>query len=646
MSSRRKRRRRASTGTSSSSGQRPWEKRSVDDAAARDDASRTDAAEKLVDELLVLYASGTLTAKAVCIIAHFATEAGVEHAGLKQYAFPPGKQTGMYSRRLKKKLPLQQTAPELNALQLPMHIRNRRVSKTTLVTPLHEALEAELDRLDDANCPVEPPPENEWSDTFKRHRHRIKAGDARKVYPVALYLDGIKFTRSIGPGKGDSVLNITGYNLMTNKRHVLYVLSKREMCRCGCKGWDTLWGCFHHLRWTLSAAAEGVRPLERWDGQAWDPDSRYAPDNLASTQLKNRYVVVQIKADWQEFCASLGLPTWQSINSPCFMCNCSKPEMFNFDGFGLDDNPWGAKDANYDNTCTSCEVEVRIDNEDIRLAVLNTAQLRNKKHEGRVITVDAPHVGGGLKRGDRLVPSMALHDTAAFETQAIPFTAVFWRSHLDRKKRKMDWTHCRNPLFDFSTGISIRRTLRLDTMHCLYLGVFSFFAHAVIFAAIAENLYNVDGRKGEVEDVTCRLLFNDYKQWCLAHKIENGYQLQTLLPTMVGDDGKPFIKAKAAETGVLMRWATEFCCSGEGAKLKHGGLLSAAGVALVAYGQAEGAPIYGAVGRVPGAVGFVLEAHIYDDEDWLYIDTQIPHVGAHDVQHPTARQSSFLQHVR
>ena len=148
---------------------------------------------------------------------------------------------------------------------------------------------------------------------------------------------------------------------------------------------------------------------------------------------------------------------------------------------------------------------------------------------------------------------------------------------------KMDWTHCRNPLFDFSTGISIRRTLRLDTMHCLYLGVFSFFAHAVIFAAIAENLYNVDGRKGEVEDVTCRLLFNDYKQWCLAHKIENGYQLQTLLPTMVGDDGKPFIKAKAAETGVLMRWATEFCCSGEGAKLKHGGLLSAAGVAIVAY---------------------------------------------------------------
>eukprot|EP00959_Pyramimonas_sp_CCMP1952_P076700 1602817-Pyramimonas_sp.AAC.1 len=308
--------------------------------------------------------------------------------------------------------------------------------------------------MDDAACPVEPPLENDWSETFRRHRHRIKPGDDRKVYPVALYLDGIKFTRSIGPGRADSVLNITGYNLMTNKRHVLYVISKREMCRCGCKGWDTLWGCFNHLRWSLSAAAEGARPRVRWDGQPWDPDSRYAPNNLESAQLKHRYIVVQIKADWQEFCVSLGLPTWQSVHNPCFICNCRKSEMFEFDGVGLDDNPWGSKGENYEDTCKTCEVKVRIDSEDVRLAVINIAQLQNKKHEGRVITADAPHVGGGLQRGDRLVPSMDLQDTAAFETQAIPFTATFWRSHYDHKGRKTDWTHVRNPIFDASTGIS------------------------------------------------------------------------------------------------------------------------------------------------------------------------------------------------
>eukprot|EP00959_Pyramimonas_sp_CCMP1952_P280811 5869461-Pyramimonas_sp.AAC.1 len=117
-------------------------------------------------------------------------------------------------------------------------------------------------------------------------------------------------------------------------------------------------------------------------------------------------------------------------------------------------------------------------------------------------------------------------------------------------------------------------------MHTLYLGVFSVFVHAVIFAAIEENIYNVEGRKGEVEDVTCRLLFNDYKKWCFEHDIDLSYQLQTLLPSMVGDDGKPYIKAKAAETGVLMRWTADFCRSNDGAKLKHGGLLSAAGIAL------------------------------------------------------------------
>eukprot|EP00959_Pyramimonas_sp_CCMP1952_P438681 9184070-Pyramimonas_sp.AAC.1 len=299
--------------------------------------------------LLVQFASGALTAKTVCTMAYHAVKGGIDHAGLSSYALPPGQQTGKYSQHLKKHLPLQSTAPELNALQLPMNIRNRRVSKKVVCTPLHEALEAELDRLEDRGGHVEPPPQNEWSTTFRRHPRRVVAGDDRKVYPVALYLDGIKFTRSIGPGKADSAMLITGYNLMTYKRHVLYVLSKREMCRCGCRGWDTLWGCFNHLRWSLSAAADGTRPLVRWDGQPWDASSMYAAANLESTELKNRYVVVQIKADLAELCGSLGLPTWASINNPCFMCGTCKSDMFDFTGVGLDDNPWGNKTATYDN---------------------------------------------------------------------------------------------------------------------------------------------------------------------------------------------------------------------------------------------------------------------------------------------------------
>ena len=138
-------------------------------------------------------------------------------------------------------------------------------------------------------------------------------------------------------------------------------------------------------------------------------------------------------------------------------------------------------------------------------------------------------------------------------------------------------------MFCPETGLIIAGSLRLDTMHTLYLGVFSVFVHTVIVSAIDQNIYNVDGRKGEVEDITCRLLFNDYKKWCFEHHIDLSYQLQTLLPTMVGDEGKPLIKAKAAETGVLMRWAVDFCGTNDGAQLKHSGLLSVAGVALVAY---------------------------------------------------------------
>ncbi len=53
---------------------------------------------------------------------------------------------------------------------------------------------------------------------------------------------------------------------------------------------------------------------------------------------------------------------------------------------------------------------------------------------------------------------------------------------------------------------------------------------------------------------------------------------------MLGSTDSPLLKTKAAETGVLMRWATEFC-EEFGGRLPNGNTLAAAGQCLVKYAR-------------------------------------------------------------
>ena len=59
-------------------------------------------------------------------------------------------------------------------------------------------------------------------------------------------------------------------------------------------------------------------------------------------------------------------------------------------------------------------------------------------------------------------------------------------------------------------------------------------------------------------------------------------QLQTLTPAMIGSSEKWALKTKAAETAVLLRWATAFSTTYRG-RLTNGDVLSAAGQSLERY---------------------------------------------------------------
>ena len=66
--------------------------------------------------------------------------------------------------------------------------------------------------------------------------------------------------------------------------------------------------------------------------------------------------------------------------------------------------------------------------------------------------------------------------------------------------------------------------------------------------------------------------------------VDQSYQIKSLTVGMVGTNGRPGMKTKAAETGTLVRWACVFCGPGQpGNRLRLGDLLHAAGECLVEY---------------------------------------------------------------
>ena len=170
MSPKRRRRARGSSDSSEERSQHGWE---ADTPARRARLeAKSEAADGLKDQLLLLYASAVLDAKSVCVLAYYATEAGVDSEDIKQYAVRPGLQTGKYAAHLKKHLPMQESAPELNAVKIPIFQNGRRSQKGSLAAPIHEVLEAEADNIEKDGMQLDQPDENDWTSVFHTHPHR------------------------------------------------------------------------------------------------------------------------------------------------------------------------------------------------------------------------------------------------------------------------------------------------------------------------------------------------------------------------------------------------------------------------------------------------------------------------------------------
>ncbi len=329
-------------------------RRDVESPTARIDEGV--AASNLCEHLLQLCAIGDINAKQFCLACWWAVQSGVKNVDLSRYAFPPGRQTGTYSRSLKNKLPSQLYARELHVIDMPALMANRRTTKRVACSPVFDVMNQEHVTLTREGHDLCTPTETEWTPNFFSHPMYDIPGDARPVFPFAIYLDAIKFTRSVGVARADSVIGVTTYNLTTNRRHLLYVVSKREQCRCGCGGHCSMYAILSHLQWGIEACTRGLIPDRRWDGSEWPIDS--ALRELAGQPMSARFILTQIKGDWLEFAQNLSLPSWATYHQPCFVCGCDRTTMHDYNRITLDHHCWGDKHLSYEEACRACEVEV------------------------------------------------------------------------------------------------------------------------------------------------------------------------------------------------------------------------------------------------------------------------------------------------
>ena len=366
--------------------------------------SPEEASKFLSDIFIEKYNCGKMFATDVCKMAFWCKSGGMIGA-VAELAKRPGLPTSHYNRHLKEvlghndkdgliqylKLPCSHAVDgSRTSIQLPVihphEVFNNEVAESpSLADALAE--EVRLDRL--------PPLVTD---------HKVFKRSGGKAHPGTLYVDGVPTT------KRDGVIGFWYCPLLSKRRHLCAVIAKKRMCKCGCRGWCSLFVIFSWLHWSFAAMAAGEHPLLDWCGAAFEDPIRVA---LAGTALLYSAALVAIKGDWMEYCTTFAFATWQTIQSPCLSCWSTRPGFLDDREFGFGSDPWGEFTMEYyEIACRSCELEVVVASVAMLKKILQSLfyDKRKKGAHGRALRFDV--TGAALMAGDRLEPSLLLPDVA------------------------------------------------------------------------------------------------------------------------------------------------------------------------------------------------------------------------------------------
>lgn len=495
--------------------------------------------DQFVDYLVGLFLARDLSAKSFCTIMHLACEAGVSEA--KRYAYKPDAPSGHFNRHLLKTMPALSQIGSLYQFQIPSFHRDAlaRGEHTLFTLPAHEALDEALrkdtssgDRLQSAIAEGRLPP--------AYFSHPVVRGSQTPVHPVSIFVDGVPYSL------GDAVIGVWLVCELSGARFLVAALRKHLMCVCGCRGWCTLYGLFAFLRWCIEAMARGTYPTVRHDGGKWtsgDPERKAK----AGQAMVRKAAVVFLKGDWAEYAQTLGLPNWQDSMRPCFGCNVSPSQMYSIRGLSPVTSPWRDNlEQDYFESCSRCErfVTITAANHKRLLEVLAYDRRRGGGH-GRCLTADVPEMG--LAKGDRLEPSEQMPDPGQFDgASQFPMVVVFWRPALETLARH------RNPLFSSELGVSPARSLTVDTLHAVFLGVMNVFCKYVAVTLFQAGVFGQQGTQQETFEVGAMVLRHRLKAFYQSRHRQNPTEKLTRITSFtkktLGDLSDKAMRTKGAET--------------------------------------------------------------------------------------------------
>jgi hypothetical protein len=158
-----------------------------------------------------------------------------------------------------------------------------------------------------------------------------------------------------------------------------------------------------------------------------------------------------------------------------------------------------------------------------------------------------PHLS--LMAGDRLGPHSGLMDIGEgfddLDFSAGAVRVLFWRP-----EREFITRH-RNPMFDIEIGLTPHRTLTVDALHCLYLGVLLDVCKAIVWWLIVNGKWGAIGTLFEQVQVAAMRIRHDFESWMRDRRRSNPGEILTrvfLGWKKFGTHSERKLRLKAAET--------------------------------------------------------------------------------------------------
>lgn len=523
-----------------------------EDACRHRAPTKNEAGDRLFSYLLdQLESGGRVSAKMICIIGYWAALSGAE-GKVGNLSVHPQSSSGNFQKHLDVLMKHNEAKDIIYNLDVPGYCRSELGNSTISlpVAPAHERLLQDI--VDDPHLPAKlrsMKTNGELPLTYDNHPVKLRhENKPEPIYPLSLYIDGVQATNK------SNVLVVTVQNLCTGRRHLLALLQKAKMCKCGCRSWCTLWQLMQWLHWCFSCLAEGVFPNFRHNGDDWKrgDDLRRS---MAGKNLHFRACLCQIRCDWAEISGTLGFSSWASMK-PCFLCDCGLHTMLErLRECSAMSTPWPLRDmATYEATCSACEIIVQLTQPQWRRVL--TALYNDRRKDGSrglALMYDLPDLG--LLENDRLTPSKTLPNPAELgSVTQWPVTVTFWRKSMET------WVRYRNPLMDVDMGITLVIFVA-DILHTMSLGVYKSFVMSALWHCIIDNIFEVpDFYSNEEKDVRSmqRLdyeLTAYYRKFRSSNSSVSLSEVYEISPKLLGKRGEPFLHTKAAETDGLLGFA-------------------------------------------------------------------------------------------